>query len=162
MLSRTDVLRLLATEQPLPQAEQPEIPDNVVAVLQAETPHLIQRVIDSSAVSTDAEEHARAVFSEIHRLAGLHGWYPASVVLSMSLAYHFSDADVPTLPGLSDDSADLLRSFARAARTATDSGAEFTIPVARLTSMGERGALEFTGCVAFCAGFGEAKKAGVT
>jgi len=154
MLSRKDVLRMIATGEPLPQEKHPEISEETAFGIQDAKPDLVELAFESAAETDSSVSMAGAIFRKVRELADKHGWYATSVILCISLSGHYTSDQVPDLKGLTPETAELLRSFSRAARTDTGTGSEWTIPVAMLGSLDEDKALEVTSCAVFCAGFG--------
>lgn len=159
MLTRNEILRRAAMNEPLPQDEHPDISEEAAHRILAAKPDLVNLAFDSAAETDSSVSMAGAIFERVKGLAAEHGWFPASVIMSIALSEHYRPDQIPTTPSLGEQTRELLERFSRAARTETNMGSEWTIPVAMLTSLGEEKALEFLSCMVFCAGFGIAMEA---
>lgn len=156
MLSITDVLKMLARGEKLPQQKLTPPTEEQIDRLQNLEPEILNDVLSA----TDGGDPGSVLLNRINGLADEFGWYQTASVLCMLFAHRYEADAVPALKGFTGEVIGLLRMFAMSDEAMSqDSEGAWTIPFAILADLGRKEALAVTACAGFCATVGHLQSA---
>lgn len=155
MLSITDVLKMLARGEKLPQQKLTGPTEDQIDKLQNLEPEILNDILSAA----DGGDPGKILLTRINGLADEFGWYQTTSILCMLFAHRYEPGSVPALKGFTVEVVGLLRMFATAAGAMGQEEGAWTIPLAILADLGREEALAVTACAGFCAAAGHLQSA---